>query len=71
MQTFLELLRQSVIIQGILAVGFCAVVAYLAITGRPIPDILVNVTMLIVGFFFGAKSTASARDLIESMKQEE
>jgi len=71
MQTFLDLLKQSVIIQGILAVGFCSAVVYLAITGQPIPDILVNVTMLIVGFFFGAKSTATAHSLIESMKREE
>ena len=71
MQTFLDLLKQSIIIQGILALGFCAAVVYLAITGRHIPDTLVNVTMLIVGFFFGAKSTASARDLIESIKREE
>lgn len=55
MQTFLELLRESVIIQGVITVIFVATICYLWITGKPIPPDLIQLVGLIIGFYFGAK----------------
>jgi len=52
---FWELLKESVILQGILAISFAGAVLYLAVTGQPIPEILSNVLALIIGFYFGSK----------------
>lgn len=30
-------------------------IVYLAVTGNPIPDVLVGVVMAIIGFYFGTK----------------
>lgn len=51
-----ELLRESVIVQALLALVCMAVVCYLAATSQPIPDVLVNALMLILGFYFGSKT---------------
>lgn len=56
MEKFWELFAQSVIMQALLALIMVSVICYLAVMGQPIPDVLVNGTMLILGFFFGAKS---------------
>jgi len=53
---FLELLRESVLVQATLAVCCTGVICYLAIVGGEIPEVLVNSVMLILGFYFGAKA---------------
>jgi len=62
MQTFWALLRESVILQGTLTLCFTVTVCYLAVTGQPIPELLTQGTMLILGFFFGSKSVVQRKD---------
>jgi hypothetical protein len=57
MDRFWELLERSVIIQSTLALVCVLVVCYLYVTGQEVPDSLVNVIMLILGFYFGSKAT--------------
>lgn len=52
----IDLLKQSVLIQALLAVMSVGTMVYLYIVGRPVPDELVTVVMLILGFYFGTKS---------------
>lgn len=52
----LGMLEKSIIVSGIIALACVGAVIYLAITGQTIPELLQNVTLIIVGFFFGAKS---------------
>jgi len=73
MKTFWQLLRDSVILQSLMVMMVMGSVCFLAITGKPIPEVMVNVTMLIAGFFFGAKSItavqSATRDAMEVVTQ--
>lgn len=53
--TFWTLLRDSVIIQGIVTLACVGTIIYLAVTGQPIPELLQTVTTLVIGFWFGSK----------------
>ena len=52
---FLELLRESVIVQGILTMAVVGVWLYMLASALPIPDALTNIVGLVFGFFFGGK----------------
>ena len=52
---FWELFRESVVVQGLMAIVSIGAIVYLAVTGRTIPDVLVGIVMAIVGFYFGSK----------------
>lgn len=47
--------RSSDVIQGVMALLSLGAIVYLAVTGKPIPDVLVGVVMAIIGFYFGTK----------------
>jgi len=66
MNRFWDLLEKSTLVSGFIAVSFTAAIVYLSITGRPIPDLLGNAALIIVGFFFGAKSNQSAISALQS-----
>lgn len=55
METFWTLLAKSVIVSGFIVFVCISTLAYLAITAKPIPDVLVNITLTVVGFYFGSK----------------
>lgn len=65
MAEFWKLLRESTIIQAMLALMFGAALVYMFVTGRPIPELLSTLSALVFGFYFGAKSTASAKGMVE------
>jgi len=54
---FWSLLEKSVIVSGLIALGVLGSIIYLAVTGQEIPELLGNAALIIVGFFFGAKTT--------------
>jgi len=53
--TFGSLLRESVLVTGLIALAFVATICYLAIQGQEFPPVLVNFTYITLAFFFGAK----------------
>lgn len=55
MDRFWDLLKESVIIQGILVITIVGLIGYLLVTSREVPDQLWQAFMLILGFFFGSK----------------
>jgi tetrahydromethanopterin S-methyltransferase subunit E len=59
METFWTLLAKSVIVSGFIVVVCMSTLAYLAIIGKPIPEVLVNITLTVVGFYFGSKVGAT------------
>lgn len=73
MDTFWQLLRESVLIQGTVTLGLVFACIYMVIAGQPIPEGLYNMTLLTLGFYFGAKSTISSsaayRDSINMMSK--
>ena len=52
----IDLFKTSALIQGAMALAGFGVICYLAIMGRPIPEILAALVGTIVGFYFGTKT---------------
>lgn len=65
MAKFWELLEESVLMQGIMTLGLLGTIIYLVVKGQPVPDILTNGFLLILGFYFGSKSTVEAKKLMK------
>jgi len=55
MRRFWDLVKDSVITQGVVTVLFAGTVCYLYATGKEVPGTLIQFTGVAVGFFFGAK----------------
>lgn len=64
----LEMFEESVITQSILVLTVFGVMAYCVIIDRTIPDVVTQYGMVIIGFFFGAKSTTMVRKGVERWK---
>lgn len=59
MSQFWQLLKESVIVQGLVTLALVLTLCYLYAAGRPVPDSLLYLVTLTVGFFFGAKVQAA------------
>jgi hypothetical protein len=55
MKEFWKLLKDSVIVQGAVTVALVGTTCYLYATGQPVPQSLLSLDGLVLGFFFGAK----------------
>ncbi len=62
MDKFLDLLAQSVIVQGTITVLIIVTMCYLFLTGQPVPEILVTFASLILGYWFGTKNQKALAD---------
>jgi hypothetical protein len=60
---FWALLKESVIISGILALALVGALIYMAIMGMEIPEILAALAGTAVGFFMGGKAKVAAEVL--------
>jgi len=56
----IDLFKTSALIQGAMALAGFGVICYLAIVGRPIPEILAALVGTIVGYYFGTKTKQAA-----------
>jgi hypothetical protein len=56
MQTFWQLLRESVLVQSLVTLMLIGAVVYMYVCGREVPADLVNIALLVLGFWFGTKS---------------
>ncbi len=66
MNTFWTLLKESVITQGLITITLIGCVVYLVVTSQEIPDIIQTLTLLVVGYFFGAKvENATTREVVK------
>jgi len=52
----LDLLRESVVVSGLVALAMVFVACYLWVTGQVVPEPLFVLLGTVVGFFFGAKA---------------
>ena len=64
--TLIDLLRESVIVQGILAVMALGGTFWLLLSGHPVDDRIWMVDTAVLGFFFGAKGLANVRGASET-----
>jgi len=70
MSKFWELLEESVLIQALMALSMLGAIIYLVIQQIPVPDILTNGFLLILGFYFGSKSTVMAKSLVKPPEEQ-
>lgn len=59
MQLFLELLRESVIMRGILAIIVVVVVSYMVLMSQPVPEWFVALAGSVIGYFFGSRPASA------------
>lgn len=53
-----DLIVRGVVVQAGVALTLVGSVVYLAIVGQEIPDVLINLTAVAVGFYLGGESTS-------------
>jgi uncharacterized membrane protein YfcA len=68
MDKFWELFAESLIIQGVLALMFSVVICYMYVSGMEVPQELVALISLILGYFFGAKNAVAQQKVIRAMR---
>lgn len=68
MTKFWELLEESVLVSGIIALALIGSVCYLSIAQQPIPELLNNACMVVVGFFFGKGAQLSVHKTVQKMR---
>lgn len=60
MDKFWDLFQQSVIVQSAVTLVLVVTLCYMFAIGAAIPDLLAQVTLLVIGFWFGSKATLAA-----------
>lgn len=55
MDKFWALLRESVLVQGLVTLVLVGTTCYMYASGKPVPESLLSLDGLVVGFFFGSK----------------
>jgi len=71
MTTFWTLLKESVIVQSIVTLALIITIIVLVLTNREVPDVMVNLTTLVIGYWFGTKVQHAANSAaIERLKVE-
>lgn len=53
---FWDYLAQSIIVQALITVIVVLTLCYMFLAGRDVPESLIGMAMLILGFWFGTKS---------------
>jgi len=56
MDRLLDLFEQSVIVQSLVTLVLVVTLCIMFATGKPIPELLSQITLLVIGFWFGSKS---------------
>lgn len=56
MNRFWELVKSSVIVQGLVTLVLVLTTCYLYATSQPVPESLLSLDGLVIGFFFGSKA---------------
>lgn len=53
--TLLDMIRESVIVQGIITIIVVMTLCYMVATNQVIPPYFTDIASIIIGFYFGAK----------------
>jgi hypothetical protein len=65
---FWQLLRESVIAQAFITVSLVLAFIVLVLRAQPIPDVFVNLLMIVVGYWFGTYTQKSASALARKIE---
>lgn len=61
MDRFWDLLQESVVVSGLVALVLVGTCCYLWVKGQPVPELLEAALMMVLGFFFGVKVEKTRR----------
>lgn len=61
MDKLYELIKESVLIQAIMAMTCLGTMVYMAVMQMPIPEVFSNAFWVILGFYFGGKGLVEAQ----------
>lgn len=61
MDKFMDLLKESVILQAVLTLAIWGTLLVMIVTGKSIPEILSGAANLVLGFYFGSKLAMAQR----------
>ncbi len=63
---FIELLRESVLVQGIITLIVTFTISYMYVMEMVVPQELFNILLLILGFYFGGKVERQAQRKVQN-----
>ncbi len=66
----IALLQESVLIQGAITLTLVGTLAYLYINAMPVPSELLNILLLILGFYFGGKVQGQANRKVKDYEND-
>jgi hypothetical protein len=66
--TVIELLVDGVLVQSIVAVVLIGAIVYMYVNELAVPDELVNIGLIVVGFLFGSQSQAAIKRGVTNAK---
>ena len=67
-ETIIDLLVNGVLVQSLVAVVLIGAIVYMYIEQVPVPDELVNIGLIVVGFLFGSQSQAAIKRSVSNAK---
>lgn len=69
LETFTELFKSSVIIQGLVTAVLIITICIMVLWGREVPKELWLLTGTVVGYWFGAKNNLTIQKIVETQAQ--
>lgn len=60
---------ESVLVQSLVTLFLVVTVCYLSIVGEQLPSTLIEITLLVVGYWFGAKNNVTLNRSIEKVAE--
>jgi hypothetical protein len=69
MRMFWRLMSKSVIFSGIIALSIIITMCVLAVQQKPIPEIIVNIALVVCTFFFTSKSADISNAITEAKSE--
>ena len=64
---FLDMFERSVIIQAMITLSLIVTLCYLFLTKQPVPELLTQITLLVIGYYFGQKQVNEVRTSAQAM----
>lgn len=70
MSKFWGLLEDSVIVQALVTLSLVGAVVFLVVSGKDVPDALLNLCLITLGYYFGSKAQLTGKQAARTIIQE-
>ena len=68
-QKFYELLHESTLVQAIMTLILICTLCYMYVSGQDVPDGLIGIVSVIVGYYFGNKVNIQTKSLMKAQTE--